>query len=301
MIYISKTSDQTRPRGHTGYLALPPLLPCYSIDHLGWKLLNQSFLVYVLFSFYPSLFRFPHGVYNSCAFSCASRLRSRLRSRPRFHSHSRSHLRYCSRFRPRSHPAFILWSPSPSPFPSPFPSALRPPFPSVCVSSFSSTLVLVPAPSPSPSTSTSLFPPPTLIPPSIPFASSCPSGLFTPSVRCGSVPMFVFPQSNYHASKQPYPVIHAAAANPARGQLSKKNDHFAVLFPVSEFDLARQVRPYRPMSAYPFSDPRLNMVSGCSSWSNKETKKSNHQSNYPLLVPSTSIPISHSPLTYERF
>ena len=96
---------------------------------------------------------------------------------------------------------------------------------------------------------------------------------------------------------KPYPVIHAVAANPARGQLSKKNSYFAALFPASEFDLARQVRPYRPMSACPFSDPRSNLVPGCSSWPNKE-KKSN-QSSYPLLFP--SIPISCSPLTYERF
>ena len=40
------------------YLVLPSLLPCYSLDFLGRQLLNQNFLVYVCFSFPPSLPRF---------------------------------------------------------------------------------------------------------------------------------------------------------------------------------------------------------------------------------------------------
>ena len=76
---------------------LPPLLPCFSLDYLGWQLLDQPFLFYVFFSFHPSLPRFPHDVYNSCAGSCASSpLFHPPRSYPR--SRSRSHLRYCSRF-----------------------------------------------------------------------------------------------------------------------------------------------------------------------------------------------------------
>ena len=64
-----------------------------------------------LFSFHPSLPRFPYGVYNSCAFFCASSAllrspRSRPRSCPRFHPRPRFHLRYFSRFRPRSDPRF---------------------------------------------------------------------------------------------------------------------------------------------------------------------------------------------------
>ena len=41
-----------------------PLLPCYSLDYLGWQLLDQPFLFHIFPSFHPSLPRFPHGVYN---------------------------------------------------------------------------------------------------------------------------------------------------------------------------------------------------------------------------------------------
>ena len=50
---------------------LPPLLSCYSLDYLGWQLLNQPFLFYICFSFHPCLLHFPHGVYNYFAVSCA--------------------------------------------------------------------------------------------------------------------------------------------------------------------------------------------------------------------------------------
>ena len=45
---------------------LLPLLPCYSLDYLGWQLLDQPFLFYIFSSFHPSLPCFPHGVY--CGF-----------------------------------------------------------------------------------------------------------------------------------------------------------------------------------------------------------------------------------------
>ena len=68
---------------------LTPLLPCCSLDYLGWQLLNQPFLFYIFFSFHQCLARFPHGVYNyfavSCAFSPLFRPpRSYPRSRSRF-------------------------------------------------------------------------------------------------------------------------------------------------------------------------------------------------------------------------
>ena len=47
----------------SGYLVLPPLLPCDFLDYLGRQLLNQLFLVFVFLSFRPSLPRFPHRVY----------------------------------------------------------------------------------------------------------------------------------------------------------------------------------------------------------------------------------------------
>ena len=103
-----------------GYLVLPVLLPCYFLDYLGWQLLNQPFLVYVFSSFSPSLPRFSHSVYNSCAVSCAS---SPLLRPPQFRPRSRRrfHRRYCSRFRlrsrPPSNPKLVHGSPPPFPFP----------------------------------------------------------------------------------------------------------------------------------------------------------------------------------------
>ena len=160
MILITKTSDQTRQRDTLSlfvqfylspeYLVLPPLLPCYFLDYLGWQLLDQPFLFYIFSSFHPSLSHFPHGVYNYFAVFCDSSplfrsLRSCLRSRPHY-PRSRSHLRYCPCFRPRSrprsHPVFIYESPPSFPIPSLFPP---------CAPSFISTPVPVPAPAPSPS------------------------------------------------------------------------------------------------------------------------------------------------------
>ena len=79
MILVTKTSDQEGTHSiylynsylSPEYLVLPPLLPCYSLDYLGWQLLNQPFLFYFFFSFRPCLPRFPHGVYNYFAVSCA--------------------------------------------------------------------------------------------------------------------------------------------------------------------------------------------------------------------------------------
>ena len=88
-----------------GYLVIPPLLPCLSVDYLGWQLLDQPFLFNVFFSFHPSLPRFPHGVYNLCAFSCNS---SPLFHPPQSHLRSRSHVSYCSRFRTRPRPRYHL-------------------------------------------------------------------------------------------------------------------------------------------------------------------------------------------------
>ena len=54
MILTTKTSDQTRQKGHSlylyssylnpGYLVLPPLLPSYSLDYLGRQLLTEPTL-----------------------------------------------------------------------------------------------------------------------------------------------------------------------------------------------------------------------------------------------------------------
>ena len=59
MILVTKTSDQTRQRGHSLYLyksylspehlVLPPLLPCCSPGYPSWQLLNQPFLFYIFF------------------------------------------------------------------------------------------------------------------------------------------------------------------------------------------------------------------------------------------------------------
>ena len=107
------------------------------VDYLGWQLLDQPFLFYFFSSFHPSVPRFPHGVYNSCAVSCASSPLFRplpsyplSRSCSRSHPCPRSHLRYYSHFlphsRPRSHPVFIHGSPLPSPSPFPPRSRSRP-------------------------------------------------------------------------------------------------------------------------------------------------------------------------------
>ena len=136
MILVTKTSDQTRQRGHTlstctnltrarSTLCSPPLLPCCSLGYPSWQLLNQPFLFYIFFAFHLCLPGFPCGVYSYFAVSCAfsppfrppqSYSRSRYR-RPR------SHLRYSPRFcprsrpRPRSHPR-----PRPRPRPHPVPA-----------------------------------------------------------------------------------------------------------------------------------------------------------------------------------
>ena len=87
----------------------PPLLPCYSLDYLGWQLLDQPFCLH-FFLFQPKSPRFPHGDDNYFAVSCAflplfrpPRFYPRSRSR---HPRPHSHLRYCPCFRPRSRPRF---------------------------------------------------------------------------------------------------------------------------------------------------------------------------------------------------
>ena len=147
---------------------LPTLLPCYAVEYLCWQLLDQPFFFYIFSSFRPSLPRFPHGVYKSCAVSCAS---SPLFRPPRSYPRScsryprpRSHLRYCPRFRPRSHPMFVYESTPLSPCPLPprarsrprsHPALLRspsPPFPlrSVPVPMTVHVPVLPPAPDSNP-------------------------------------------------------------------------------------------------------------------------------------------------------
>ena len=49
-------------------------------------------------------------------------------------------------------------------------------------------------------------------------------------------------------------------ANPARGQLKRKNEYFPVKVRAGEFGLARGVRQSRPASACSFSLLRLNLV-----------------------------------------
>ena len=50
-------------------------------------------------------------------------------------------------------------------------------------------------------------------------------------------------------------------ANPARGQLNRKNENSPVPVCAGEFGLARRVQPFRPAPAFSFSIPlRLNMV-----------------------------------------
>ena len=158
---------------------LPPLLPCYSLKHLGRQLLSQPFLVYIfplstrffpvshiasttlvwflslicLSSALPDPIFVPVRFPSSLLLLFPSSLTSALTSP----SLSFARLRV-------STPVFIPF-PAPSSLPSPFPS---------CVPSFPFTPVLVPAPSPSPtlspspspfmSPSPSPFPPPTPIP-----------------------------------------------------------------------------------------------------------------------------------------
>ena len=54
------------------FLLIPSLLSLYFLDYLGCLLLNQHFLVYVIFSVRPSIPRFPHRVYNSFGVCSAS-------------------------------------------------------------------------------------------------------------------------------------------------------------------------------------------------------------------------------------
>ena len=213
MILITKTPDQTRLRGDTLSLLVQfllkrcvpcafPLLPIYSLDYLGWQLLNQPFLVYVFPSFHSSLLRFPNGVYNSCAVSCASSPlfrppRSRPCSCPRIYPRPRSHLRYCSRFRPHSPVPFpfLCWSTGLHPRSRPRSRAV----PTLTLVTILRSLVrlhpvLVPVPAPSP------FPPPTPLPsPSyvrprvstpVPVSAPAPSPL--PSLFLSCVPLFAF-------------------------------------------------------------------------------------------------------------
>ena len=86
MILITKHLIRRDKGDILSLLVRSPLLPCYSLDNLGWKLLNQPLSTF--FSFHPNLSRFSHRVYNSCAVSCASSpllrpSRSRPRSYPR--------------------------------------------------------------------------------------------------------------------------------------------------------------------------------------------------------------------------
>ena len=94
---------------------LPPLLPCCSLDYLGWHLLNQPFLFYIFFLFPPVSPPFPaRRLQLFCGFLrfFASRLPSPILSSFPF---------------PLSSSPFPspLLSSLPSPFPSPFPSGVR--------------------------------------------------------------------------------------------------------------------------------------------------------------------------------
>ena len=157
MILITKPSDQTRHREHTRYLynsylsseylVLAPLLPCCSLDYLGWQLMNQPFLFYIFFSFPARRLRL------FCVF---------LRF---FASLPLSPILFSFPFPLSSSPfpSPLLYSIS-SPFPSAFPSGvrLRVPLP---------VPVLVPAPSPYPSPSPSCAPSFTSIPVPVPAPS----------------------------------------------------------------------------------------------------------------------------------
>ena len=154
---------------------LPPLLPCCSVDHLGWQLLNQPFLFYIFSTFFSlstrvspvsrtvstTILRFlrffaflpPSQILFSFPFLLSSSL---------FPSPLLSSLPspFPSGYRLRVPTPVPVPVPVPVPAPSPLPS----PFPP-CAHSFTSTPVPVPAPSPSPwpftSPLPSPFPPPT--------------------------------------------------------------------------------------------------------------------------------------------
>ena len=157
MLFVAETSDQTVTKGthylylytfslrSPDYLALPSLLPWYSLNNLGRKLLNQqlfstffpisaqvspvSHIASATLVFFFALIRLSSALpapftlwrileLSSSPFPLHYRSLSRLQSRPC------SCLRYCSRFRrcsrprsrPRSHLVFVLWAPAPFPF-----------------------------------------------------------------------------------------------------------------------------------------------------------------------------------------
>ena len=159
---------------------LPPLLPCYSLKHLGRQLLNQPFLVYI-FSLSTRFFPVSHIASTTLVWFLSLICLSSALPDPIFvpvpfpssllllfpsslPSPFPSPSLFSARLRVSTPPVFVPF-PAPSPLPSPFPS---------CVPSFPFTPVLVPAPSPSPtlspspspftSPSPSPFPPPTPIP-----------------------------------------------------------------------------------------------------------------------------------------
>ena len=125
MILTTKTSDQTRQRdtlsllAHIYYLSceslvLSSLLPCYSLDYLGWQLLNQPFFVYVFLltpkssPFVTSRLQLLSGFLRFFASPPPSPIPSSIpSSTPSRHC---SRLRYYSRFRPRPVPVPILCS-----------------------------------------------------------------------------------------------------------------------------------------------------------------------------------------------
>ena len=175
-----------------GYLVIPPLFPCFSLDYLGWQLLDQPFLFNVFFLFPPKSPPFPTWrLQLMCIFL---QLFASLPPSPISPSFPFP-FPFPSSF---PFPCQILLS-FPSPLPSPFPPYVRPrastsvpvpvPAPSPLPSSFPFTLLRSPPPPfPFPPTTPFpyLFPPPTLIPPlpPTPLAPSRPSDSVTPSVRC---------------------------------------------------------------------------------------------------------------------
>ena len=192
MILLTKTSDQTRQRGHTlstrtvrtyalGTLCPPPLLACYSLHYLGWQLLDQPFLFYI--------FLRPTQV--SPVSHMASTTLVRFLALLRLSSALPNPILVPAPF-PSSYPfPSPLRLTCPSPLPSPFPLCVRPrvsipvsvpvPAPSPLPSSFSSyapSFTSTPAPVPVLASSPSPFPPPTL------FAPSRFSDPVTPLVRC---------------------------------------------------------------------------------------------------------------------
>ena len=97
---------------------LPQLLPCFSLDYLGWQLVDQPFLFYIVSSFHPSLARFPRGVYNACAVSCG--FFASLPPSPILSSFPLPFPLSSSPF-----PSPLLLLSFPSPLPTPFPSCVR--------------------------------------------------------------------------------------------------------------------------------------------------------------------------------